>query len=178
MPDNGQTYRDAVATLCSVDEAIGAGSDTDVLELAERRHEYLQAHVKHPDGIYFYTLFRTQGPKEQVGRVEEGANEREAREVRARRHARGGSVGGRARGVTESACGDATGRLVNEVSHEERRLLHGARDVVEHEVSVARVGGAPLGECAARSTAREVSAEAARGKDDGREVPQPSSAIG
>jgi hypothetical protein len=65
VPDNGQTYRDAVATLCSVDEAIGAGSDTDVLELAERRHEYLQAHVKHPDGIYFYTLFRTEGPKEQ-----------------------------------------------------------------------------------------------------------------
>ena len=65
VPDNGQTYRDAVATLCGVDEAVGAGSDTDVLELAERRHEYLQAHVKHPDGIYFYTLFRTQGPKEQ-----------------------------------------------------------------------------------------------------------------
>jgi len=65
VPDNGQTYRDAVATLCNVDEAIGAGSDTDVLELAERRHEYLVSHVKHPDGIYFYTLFRTQGPKEQ-----------------------------------------------------------------------------------------------------------------
>ena len=65
VPDNGQTYRDAIATLCAVDEAIGAGSDTDVLELADRRHEYLQSHVKHPDGIYFYTLFRTQGPKEQ-----------------------------------------------------------------------------------------------------------------
>ena len=65
VPDNGQTYRDAIATLCTVDEAIGAGSDTDVLELADRRHEYLSTHVKHPDGIYFYTLFRTQGPKEQ-----------------------------------------------------------------------------------------------------------------
>jgi len=65
VPDNGQTYRDAVATLCVVDEAIGAGSDTYVLELYDRRHEYLQSHVKHPDGIYFYTLFRTQGPKEQ-----------------------------------------------------------------------------------------------------------------
>ena len=65
VPDNGQTYRDAVATLCSVNEAIGAGSDRNILELANRRHEYLQAHVKHPEGIYFYTLFRTQGPKEQ-----------------------------------------------------------------------------------------------------------------
>jgi hypothetical protein len=73
VPDNGQTYRDAVATLCSVDEAIGAGSDTDALELAERRHEYLQAHVKHPDGIYFYTLFRTEGPKEQAAALKKEA---------------------------------------------------------------------------------------------------------
>ena len=73
VPDNGQTYRDAVATLCGVDEAIGTGSDTDVLELAERRHEYLQAHVKHPDGIFFYTLFRTQGPKEQSAALKKEA---------------------------------------------------------------------------------------------------------
>ena len=66
VPDNGQTYRDAIATLCGVDAAIGVGSETDVLELADRRHEYLQAHVKHPDGIYFYTLFRSEGPKEQA----------------------------------------------------------------------------------------------------------------
>ena len=65
VPDNGQTYRDAIRTLCGVDEAIGLASDADILEVADRRHEYLQAHVKHPDGIYFYTLFRTQGPKEQ-----------------------------------------------------------------------------------------------------------------
>jgi len=73
VPDNGQTYRDAVATMCSVDEAIGANGDTDVLELADRRHEYLQAHVKHPDGIYFYTLFRMRGPKEQATALREEA---------------------------------------------------------------------------------------------------------
>jgi len=73
VPDNGQTYRDAVATMCSVDEAIGANGDTDVLELADRRHEYLEAHVKHPDGIYFYTLFRTQGPKEQAAALKKEA---------------------------------------------------------------------------------------------------------
>jgi hypothetical protein len=75
VPDNGQTYRDAVATLCSVDDAIGAGSDTDILELADRRHEYLQSHVKHPDGIYFYTLFRTQGPKEQSAALRKEAED-------------------------------------------------------------------------------------------------------
>jgi hypothetical protein len=75
VPDNGQTYRDAIATLCGVDEAIGAGSDTDVLELAERRHEYLALHVKHPDGIYFYTLFRTHGPKEQADDLKREASE-------------------------------------------------------------------------------------------------------
>lgn len=73
VPDNGQTYRDAIATLCGVDAAVGTGSDTDILELAERRHEYLQAHVKHPDGIYFYTLFRTQGPKEQSAALKKEA---------------------------------------------------------------------------------------------------------
>jgi hypothetical protein len=75
VPDNGQTYRDAIATLCSVDDAIGAGSDTDVLELADRRHEYLEAHVKHPDGIYFYVLFRTQGPKEQSAALRKEAED-------------------------------------------------------------------------------------------------------
>jgi hypothetical protein len=75
VPDNGQTYRDAIATLCSVDDAIGAGSDTDVLELADRRHEYLSTHVKHPDGIYFYTLFRTQGPKEQAAALQKEASD-------------------------------------------------------------------------------------------------------
>ncbi len=75
VPDNGQTYRDAIATLCSVDDAIGAGADTDVLELADRRHEYLQSHVKHPDGIYFYTLFRTQGPKEQSAALRKEAED-------------------------------------------------------------------------------------------------------
>jgi len=73
VPDNGQTYRDAIATICAVDDAIGRGSDTDVLELADRRTEYLSTHVKHPDGIYFYTLFRTQGPKEQAQALEREA---------------------------------------------------------------------------------------------------------
>lgn len=75
VPDNGQTYRDAVATLCSVDEAIALASDADILEVADRRHEYLQSHVKHPDGIYFYTLFRTQGPKEQSAALRKEATE-------------------------------------------------------------------------------------------------------
>jgi hypothetical protein len=73
VPDNGQTYRDAVATLCGVDAAIGVGSETDVLELADRRHEYLASHVKHPDGIFFYTLFRMQGPKEQAAALHKEA---------------------------------------------------------------------------------------------------------
>jgi hypothetical protein len=73
VPDNGQTYRDAIATICTVDEAIGSGGDTDVLELADRRTEYLSTHVKHPDGIYFYTLFRTQGPKEQAQALKQEA---------------------------------------------------------------------------------------------------------
>ena len=75
VPDNGQKYRDAIATMCNVDEAVGAGADTDVLELADRRHEYLEGHVKHPDGIYFYTLFRTQGPKEQAEGLQKEAKD-------------------------------------------------------------------------------------------------------
>jgi len=75
VPDNGQTYRDAVAILCNVDEVIALGEPADVLEAAERRHEYLQSHVKHPDGIYFYTLFRMQGPKEQAAALRQEATE-------------------------------------------------------------------------------------------------------
>lgn len=30
--------------------------------------------MKHPDGIYFYTLFRTEGPKEQAAALKKEAS--------------------------------------------------------------------------------------------------------
>jgi hypothetical protein len=65
-PEGGQSYEEAIALICNVDQAARIEADASVLDVAERRHDFLQERVKNPDGIYFYTIFRTQGPREQA----------------------------------------------------------------------------------------------------------------
>jgi hypothetical protein len=65
-PDSsGQSYAQAIATVCDADQLSGANPD-DPLEAANRRNEYLVQHVKNGDGIYFLTVFRTQTAAEQA----------------------------------------------------------------------------------------------------------------
>ncbi|HEY3493163.1 MAG TPA: hypothetical protein VGK73_00700 [Polyangiaceae bacterium] len=78
-PREEQSYADAIRTICEVDAHSGANPD-DVLDVSSKREEYLLAHVKNGDGIYFLTLFRTAGPVEQADTLEkEAARERIAR---------------------------------------------------------------------------------------------------
>jgi hypothetical protein len=62
----------AIRTICEVDQHSGANPE-DPLELSARREEYLIEHVKNSDGIYFLTLFRTEGPAEQAKMLQKEA---------------------------------------------------------------------------------------------------------
>lgn len=62
---SGQSYAEAIATVCDADRLSGADPN-DPVEAANQRNEYLVNHVKNADGIYFLTVFRTQAAAEQA----------------------------------------------------------------------------------------------------------------
>ena len=68
-PRESQSYEQAIRTICDVDQHAGADPD-DVLDVSAKREEYLLEHVKNSDGIYFLTLFRVNGPKEQAAMLD------------------------------------------------------------------------------------------------------------
>jgi hypothetical protein len=68
-----QSYADAIRMICEVDQRTDADPD-DVLGVSAAREEYLIARVKNGDGIYFLTLFRVNGPKEQAVMLEKEAS--------------------------------------------------------------------------------------------------------
>lgn len=67
-----QSYEEAIRTICDVDARASVDVE-DVLGAAAAREEYLLAHVKNGDGIYFLTLFRVNGPREQAAMLEKEA---------------------------------------------------------------------------------------------------------
>jgi hypothetical protein len=58
--------------MCEVDARSGVDPD-DVLDASARREQYLIEHVKNSDGIYFLTLFRTEGPAERASMLQKEA---------------------------------------------------------------------------------------------------------
>jgi len=62
---SGQSYAEAIATVCDADRLAGADPN-DPLQAARLRDEYLVEHVKNADGIYFLTLFRSKAGSDQV----------------------------------------------------------------------------------------------------------------
>ena len=71
-PREEQSYEEAIRTICEVDARANADPE-DVLGVSAAREEYLIAHVKNGDGIYFLTLFRVNGPREQAAMLEKEA---------------------------------------------------------------------------------------------------------
>jgi hypothetical protein len=68
-----QSYPEAIRLICEVDARVNADPE-DVLAVSAAREEFLIAHVKNGDGIYFLTLFRVNGPKEQAAMLEKEAS--------------------------------------------------------------------------------------------------------
>lgn len=62
---SGQSYAEAIATVCDADRLAGVDAN-DPLEAANTRENYLVEHVKNADGIYFLTLFRSKSAPERA----------------------------------------------------------------------------------------------------------------
>jgi hypothetical protein len=73
-PREEQSYEEAIRAICDVDARANVDAE-DVLGASAAREEYLLAHVKNSDGIYFLTLFRVNGPREQSAMLEKEAAE-------------------------------------------------------------------------------------------------------
>jgi hypothetical protein len=65
-PVEGQTYAEAIQLLCEVDERVGTPEGTSELELSQLREDYIVENTKHPDAIFFTTVWRTKPPREQA----------------------------------------------------------------------------------------------------------------
>jgi hypothetical protein len=65
-PVEGQTYAEAIQLLCEVDARVGAPEGTSELELGQLREDYIVENTKHPDAIFFTTVWRTKSPSEQA----------------------------------------------------------------------------------------------------------------
>jgi len=73
-PRDEQSYEEAIRIICDVDARASVDAE-DVLGASGARQEFLIDHVKNSDGIYFLTLFRVNGPKEQSAMLEKEAAE-------------------------------------------------------------------------------------------------------
>lgn len=58
-------YQSEIRTFCDVDQLSGA-DPSDQLAAAEQREQYLLEHTKHPDAVYFLTVWRTKPSAEQA----------------------------------------------------------------------------------------------------------------
>ena len=56
-----------------MDSLAGLGDVKDPIDLGQKRHTWLDEHIKHPDAIYFYTLWRVKPPREQAAALREEA---------------------------------------------------------------------------------------------------------
>ncbi len=74
VPHEEQSYAQAVRMICEVDRYVEVDPD-DVLGVSAAREQYLIDHVKNGDGIYFLTLFRIEGPREQARMLAQEAAE-------------------------------------------------------------------------------------------------------
>lgn len=73
---NDPAYRADIELMCNVDASIGA-ERLDPIDTQQKREDFLVEHVKHPDAIYFLTLFRTKPDQERGEMLAERARQLE-----------------------------------------------------------------------------------------------------
>ena len=61
----GQSYREALDTICKVDTLAGLDAEGDPLEKSQKREDWLSERVKNPDAIYFRTMLKVQSAGEK-----------------------------------------------------------------------------------------------------------------
>lgn len=70
-----QPFSEAIRLMCEVDRRAAIADDIDPLERAEKRNDYLIAHVKNPDAIEIRTLWSVKLPSEQAKELRARAQE-------------------------------------------------------------------------------------------------------
>jgi len=69
----GQSYREAIDTVCKADQLAGLDADSDPLEKSQKREDWLSERVKNPDAIYFRTMLKVQSDKEKSSSLRDEA---------------------------------------------------------------------------------------------------------
>lgn len=69
----GQSYEQAIRTMCNADELAGIAQEGDPVEKARKREEFMKERIENPDAIYFATLLKVQSPNEQSRALEKEA---------------------------------------------------------------------------------------------------------
>lgn len=59
--------------MCEVDQRAGLVGLDDPVQLTRQREDWLMEHIENPDGIYLLTMWRMQGPAEQVATLRQRA---------------------------------------------------------------------------------------------------------
>ncbi len=73
-PDSsGQSYSQAIALMCNVDQRAGIDAETDLFDRAGRRSEFINDNVKNPDAIEYRTYFSVKPPSDQASSLREEA---------------------------------------------------------------------------------------------------------
>jgi hypothetical protein len=62
----GQSYPQAIQTMCNVDELAGIAGEGDPIEKSRKRADFLKERVENPDAVYMYTIFRVEDPTAQA----------------------------------------------------------------------------------------------------------------
>ncbi len=69
----GQSYLDAIQSICDVDRLASITADDDPLSAGAKRSAWIQQHVENPDGIYLRTMLSVKGAGDQATALREEA---------------------------------------------------------------------------------------------------------
>ena len=69
----GQSYREAIDTICRVDQLAGLAAEGDPLDRSQKREDWLTERVKNPDAIYFRTMLKVQSAGEKSAALRDEA---------------------------------------------------------------------------------------------------------
>lgn len=71
----GQSYRDAISTMCNVDKMAGLENEGDPLAKDRKREDFLNDRVENPDAVYVRTLLKVRTSSERAAALREEAKE-------------------------------------------------------------------------------------------------------
>lgn len=71
----GQSYRDAVRTMCDADRLAGLSDVGDPIEKDRKREEFLNERIENPDAVYLHTMLKVKSAEEKAAVLHNEARE-------------------------------------------------------------------------------------------------------